>query len=128
MEKAITARIDVRKKEGLRWSHVAWRRETETRVPDVTRNFGAEALVGGYRVAARHGRVELRLGTRMWAAARNVGGTEAMAQVREHALELIWKLEMGKEIWCFAGSSGLKPCARGSTPRGAKTGERDGDE
>ena len=128
MEKAITARIDVRKKEALRWSHVAWRRETETRVPDVTRKFGAEALGDGHCVAARHGTVELRLGTRMWAAARNVGGTEAMAQVREHAMELILKLEMGKEIRCFAGSSRLKPCARGSTPRGAKTGERDGGE
>ena len=77
---------------------------------------------------ARDGRAELLLGTTVWTAGGNVSGKEAMTQVREQAMEGIGKLEMGKEIWCFAGSSGPKPCARGSAPRGAKTGERDGDE
>lgn len=50
-----------------------------------------------------------------------------MGQVGGYVMEVVGKLESGNER-CLAGSSGPKPRARGSTPWGAETGVRDGDE
>ena len=114
------------KKEGWRLGHVVRGRGTETRVTNVTRNFGAEELTGSHSGSVKHGVADHLWRKTTWTAAGNMRGREAMVQVGGNAKEGRGKIEMVDEELCSAGSSGPKPGSRGSTPRGAKTGVWDG--